>query len=221
MYTIVRDVLAVSTARGGRSLVQETIFHFISSYGYIGLFGSLILGIVGVPIPDEVLMTFVGYLVSEGRLHYIPSVIFAFAGSIVGMSVSFFVGHRYGLPLIEKYGRKIHLPPERLDKVERWFNRFGKFTVTIGYFIPGVRHVTAYSAGISKWSFRTFALYAVPGGLVWVLTFITLGYFLKENWEMFILTLDHYMRVSIILLIVLIMVVWVTVQWVRSQRVKE
>jgi undecaprenyl-diphosphatase len=53
----------------------------------------------------------------------------------------------------------------------------------VGYFIPGVRHLTGYVAGASELSFSNFALFAYTGAFCWAATFITLGYFLGEQWN--------------------------------------
>lgn len=182
-------------------LMLDTIIKIVAHYGYAGIFGALVLGIVGLPIPDEVLLAFAGYLVSKGQLHYFFVLLSAFLGSVFGMSVSFFVGHRFGLPLLERYGSKINVTPEKLARSELWFKRFGKFAVTIGYFVPGIRHFTAYSAGISRWPFRTFALYAYPGGLLWVSTFIIAGIFLGEHWRTFSIEFHKYMRLAVIVVL--------------------
>ncbi len=181
--------------------MKDTLLLLVAQYGYFSIFGALVLGIVGLPIPDEFLMTFGGYLVSRGQLHYLILVLSGFLGSAAGMSISFYIGHQFGLPLLEKYGGKINVTPDKLTKAELWFKRFGRFAVTIGYFIPGVRHFTAYSAGISKWPFHTFALYAYPGGLVWVLTFTTLGFFMGEHWREVAVTLHKYTLSGVLVLL--------------------
>ncbi|MEB3100141.1 DedA family protein [Ferviditalea candida] len=162
----------------------------------------MMLGMIGLPVPDELLMTFAGYLIFKGKLVYWITLIVACLGSISGVSFSFFLGHKWGLPLLEKHGRKIHMTPERLEKSEIWFKRFGKFAVTFSYFIPGVRHFTAISAGISRWKYRIFLLYAVPGGIAWAFTFITLGYYLGENWRVFTETFHRYMLYTVLGLVI-------------------
>lgn len=198
-------------------LMQDTILHLISHYGYVGLYVALMFGIIGLPVPDEMLMIFTGYLVAIGRLHYIASVLAGFLGSITGISISFFIGQRLGRPFLEKYGRKIHITPERLDGMDQWFQRFGKFTVTIGYFVPGVRHLSAYFAGISKWSFGTFMLYAYIGGLIWATTFITLGTYVGAHWKAFAAIL-HRDLLFVLLVVVSVGGIW---WWVRRQRMRR
>ena len=65
--------------------------------------------------------------------------------------------------------------------MRRWFNRIGKWTLTGGYFFPGVRHFTGFVAGTSKLKLPVFAGYAYLGALFWAATFISLGYFLGRS----------------------------------------
>jgi membrane protein DedA with SNARE-associated domain len=83
-----------------------------------------VLGIIGLPVPDEILMTFSGYLISKGKLHYFPTVTVSVLGSYIGMSISYFIGHKFGYPLLEKYGRKIHITKEKLDKTQHNIDTF-------------------------------------------------------------------------------------------------
>ena len=201
-------------------MFHHLVIQFIAHYGYVGLFAALMLGVIGLPVPDELLMTFSGYLVSIGKLHFLLVVLVAALGSVFGMSVSFWIGHRFGMPLLEKYGGKIHLTPERIQRTEVWFERFGKFAVTIGYFIPGVRHFTSISAGISKWPYRTFMLYALPGGFVWAGTFTTVGYFVGEQWRQVTYVFHHYSILAVILFIGLALLVYGIRYLLLRRRVK-
>ncbi|MDB5084970.1 MAG: hypothetical protein JWN30_1856 [Bacilli bacterium] len=136
----------------------------------------LMLGIVGLPIPDETLLAGVGwYMHMSHRLTFFPSVLVAFFGSITGITLSFVIGKLGGRLLILRYGKYIHFTEERLTKVEKLLEKYGKLAIFLGYFLPGVRHVTAAAAGFGQMKYRSFWLSAYLGALVWVLTFITLG----------------------------------------------
>jgi len=165
---------------------METILHWVTQwvtqYGYLGLFLALVLGIVGLPIPDETLLTFAGYLAYRGQMRLVPAVASAFLGSLCGITLSYVLGRTFGLYLIHRYGRYVHITGERLDRAHNWFRRAGRWTLTFGYFVPGIRHLTAYVAGASKLEVPVFALFAYSGGLLWSATFIALGYFFGEEW---------------------------------------
>jgi membrane protein DedA with SNARE-associated domain len=162
---------------------METVFRLISEYGHVAIFGLLVLGIVGLPVPDETLLTFAGYLVYKGHFHYLPTIAAAFAGSICGITISYIIGRTGGLYLIHKYGPYVHLTKKRLDRVHNWFERMGRWALFFGYFMPGIRHFTAVVAGSSELEPHVFALFAYSGGFLWVVTFISLGYFLGERWS--------------------------------------
>lgn len=177
-----RNLKARRTARRSTSL-KEFVFHLINTYGYPGLFGILMLGLVGLPVPDEVILGFTGYMAYRGELSLVPSIATAFLGSVCGITLSYAVGRTLGFFLVEKYGHLVHLTSERLQRTRDWFDRFGKWALPLGYFIPGFRHVAAYIAGATKFKLQVFALFAYTGGLLWSCTFILLGYYLGEDWE--------------------------------------
>jgi membrane protein DedA with SNARE-associated domain len=162
---------------------MELILDWIARYGYFGIFSLLVLGIVGLPVPDETLLTFAGYLIYRGQLDAVPTIASAVLGSMCGITLSYILGRATGYFLIEKYGSKLHIKMERVHQVHDWFHRIGGFTLTFGYFVPGVRHLTAYVAGASELEAPWFALFAYPGSLIWSATFLSLGYFLGEQWS--------------------------------------
>ncbi len=161
---------------------MEIVLHWVTQYGYIGIFSLLVLGIVGLPIPDETLLTFAGYLVYRGWLHLLPTLASAFLGSVCGITLSWILGRTFGLLLVNHYGHYFHVTEERLEQVHHWFKRAGRWALTLGYYVPGVRHLTAYVAGASRLELPIFALFAYSGALLWSVSFITLGYFLGEEW---------------------------------------
>ncbi len=147
----------------------------LMQYGYPALFLLLVLGIVGLPVPDETLLTFCGYLIYSGRLHFALTLVAGFCGSATGITTSYFLGARFG--------RYIPLTSERILKTEQLFQRHGAPLVAVGYFIPGVRHFTAIAAGMSRLPFAKFALFAYTGAALWVATFLTLGYLVGDGWQ--------------------------------------
>jgi membrane protein DedA with SNARE-associated domain len=167
--------------------------HWIKTYGYLGVFSSLMLGIFGLPLPDETILAFVGFLVFKGYFHPLPCILTAFLGSICGITMSYLVGRTLGLPLLEKYRKYLHITPEKLAKAHEWFEKYGKWSLFGGYFLPGVRHLTALSAGVSGLEYRQFALYAYSGGLLFVVTFLTLGYVVGDEWRKVIPQVHSYL----------------------------
>jgi membrane protein DedA with SNARE-associated domain len=77
----------------------------------------------------------------------------------------------------------VHVTPDKVNRVHRWFKRFGGLTLTFGYYVPGIRHLTAYVAGASKLEYPVFAAFAYTGAVLWTATFISLGYLLGDHWS--------------------------------------
>jgi len=162
---------------------MEFVFQWVSTYGYGALFVLLMLGIVGLPTPDETLLVFCGYLISRGTLNPAWTLITALLGSWCGISLSYWIGRTLGLGVVHRFGRFLHVDQERLDRVHRWFEHSGHWALFGGYYIAGVRHLTAIIAGASKLGFGTFILFAWSGGVCWAAAFLTLGYFIGEDWR--------------------------------------
>jgi membrane protein DedA with SNARE-associated domain len=199
---------------------MQTIFLWISHYGYPALFSLLVLGIVGLPVPDETLLTFCGYLIYTGRLHFGLTFVAAFCGSISGISISFFLGMRFGRLVLTRYGKYVHLTPDRLAATERQFQRVGPALLTVGYFVPGVRHFTALVAGMSGLGWPKFAIFAYIGAALWVGTFLTLGFVFGERWQHTTEVIHRYMLISAVIIAAGILATWLIRRVQRRRRLQ-
>ena len=169
---------------------MEMLQQWVSQWGYAGIAALLALGIVGLPIPDETLLTFAGYLIFKGELKALPTVLSAMGGSMCGISLSYVLGRAAGYPLLHRYGRYVRVTQKELDYVHDFYHRVGGLSLTFGYYIAGVRHLTAFVAGASKLEYPIFAAFAYSGAAIWASTFLLLGYLLGDRWQQ-ILELAH------------------------------
>lgn len=159
-----------------------TLFHlWLIRYGYAALFSLLMLGVVGVPVPDELLLLFAGYNARQGNLHLALTLLFGAAGSMCGITLSFLIGRYVGVAVIHRFGRFLHLTEPRMARTHDWFERWGKWTLVFGYFVPGFRHLTAIVAGTGKLPWRHFAPFAYSGAMLWSASFIVTGYLLGPD----------------------------------------
>jgi membrane protein DedA with SNARE-associated domain/membrane-associated phospholipid phosphatase len=179
---------------GGNKVAFVT--DYMNHYGYIVLFFALLLELLALPLPGEVIMSYAGLLIFQGKLNWILSILMAGLGSSIGMTISYWIGYKLGTPFFEKYGHRIHLGPERLKKTSIWFERFGNKFLIIAYFIPGVRHFTGYFSGVTKLPFRTYMRYAYSGAFIWAGTFISLGKILGPKWEKFHHSITKYLLIA-------------------------
>jgi len=177
---------------------------YIDQYGYVVLFAALLLELIALPLPGEVFMSYSGFLVFQGHLNWFVSILMAGVGACIGMTLSYWIGFKLGKPFFVKYGHRVHLGPERIEKTSLWFSKHGNKLLIIAYFIPGVRHITGYFSGITRLPFRTFALFAYSGAFLWVTTFITLGKILGPQWEQFHSSVKKYLIIGGIVAAILI-----------------
>lgn len=186
---------------------------FLAQYGYFAIFGLLTLGIVGPWIPDETILVLAGAAVAAGRMSLVPVIGCAFAGSLCGITLSFILGRTGAVWLLEHYGPLKRTVGVHLPQAHAWFEKYGKWSLFFGYFIAGVRHFTALAAGMSKLDPPEFAMAAYPGAFVWVVTFVSIGYFVGEQWE----KIAPYVSRGILAAVAVLAVVGVAVWFIRRK----
>ena len=195
--------------------ILEKVQQLFGSYGYSVLFFGLLLEFIALPFPGETTMAYAGYLSYRGQLDFGTLVILAFLGTTIGMTITYFIGARAGLPFIMRYGKWFFLKPDKLDKTQKWFAKYGNALIFIGYFIPGVRHFTGYFSGIAAIPFRKFALYAYSGALFWVVLFLGIGKLFGPGWNA-IFTLAHKYTAVILAVIGLVLLIAVIYRYRKS-----
>jgi membrane protein DedA with SNARE-associated domain len=150
--------------------------HLLAEYGYLAIFLLLCAGIVGPLIPDETILVLAGILIRRHTLSALPAALCACAGSLCGITVSYELGRRGVVYALRK------LAGSHMQQAHDWFEKYGRWTLFFGYFLAGVRHFTALIAGSTELPYKEFAAFAYPGGVIWVLTFLGVGYFLGDQW---------------------------------------
>jgi membrane protein DedA with SNARE-associated domain len=180
------------------------IQYWLAKYSYLALYILLMTGIIGLPIPDETILAFSGYLINQKELILVPTLVAAFLGSATGITVSYLLGRLIGIIALKRAGKFLHISEKSLEKGELWFEKLGKWTLSFGYFIPGVRHIVAIIAGSTKLKFHVFALFAYSGAIVWTFTFILIGYYVGEKWEGLIEKIHkHFVFAGIVVIIII------------------
>ena len=180
----------------------------ISQYGYLSIFIVLIFGIIGLPVPDEVLLTYVGFNTYLGRMSLPLSILVSFVGAMIGITISYFLGSKLGEPFLKRFGPRLGIKEKTMLRTNQLFDKIGGVILFIGYFIPGVRHVTAYIAGIFDYSFKRFAIFAYAGAILWVTTFITLGHVLGHHWKRIEYYFSHFVWIFWAIALVVAMFIW-------------
>lgn len=189
---------------------------WVTQYGYIGIFILLFVGVFGLPIPDEILLAFAGYLIYKSDLLFVPTMASAFLGAVGGITLSYGLGHTAGIYLIERHGARVNLTAAKMDRVHRWFERMGRWALMFGYFFPGIRHLTALVAGSSKLEYPVFAVFAYIGAFLWTGAYIFLGYVLGEQWASVSEQVHNQLLLAVSILLTGVILYYIF--WQRKQR---
>ena len=178
--------------------MEQRLFDLLARDGVWLLFAAQMFGIFGLPIPDELLLTFAGGLVRRGDLAGPPTFAAAVAGGIAGMTFNYMLG-RIGVRVL---GRLPVVESDTFKRAQSWLERWGRWLLVFGCFVPGLRHVTPLAAGSGKLDFRTFCAYGYAGAALWSTTFIAIGYYAGagHDWKhASLLLLGHHALVVIAL----------------------
>lgn len=164
----------------------DWVLSVIEGWGYPGIFALMLLENVFPPIPSEVIMPLAGYLVAEGRLALLPTLIAGIAGSALGTSFWFVLGAWVGAPRLKRWaarwGRVMTVSPGDIDRAQAWFDRHGGKAVFLGRMIPAVRTLISVPAGIARMGWGRFLAWTLLGSAIWTGLLTAAGFLLSANY---------------------------------------
>ncbi|MDY7992522.1 DedA family protein [Paenibacillus polymyxa] len=197
----------------------EYLISIIEQYGYAALFFSLWLGIVGLPIPDEVIVMTGGAVTGMGILHPLPAFLIVYLGVVSGLSLGYVLGRTVGTPILERLRRK-----KKMDRYitfsEKLIHKYGNFTICISYLLPIVRHIIPYIVGINKMSFKRYALFSYSTGLIWTLIFFLLGRIFGDHVQA-VGELIHRYGLQMALLLIMLTIIFFIMKFVWGKKTTE
>jgi membrane protein DedA with SNARE-associated domain len=150
-------------------------------------------------------VTFFGHEIESGFPAYLAIAIAGTVGYVIGSIGGWAIGLYGGRPFVERRGRWVHMSPEKLDKAERWFERWGDALVFFGRVTPVIRSFVAIPAGIARMPLGRYTLLTIPGSAIWCFALAGVGWALGSNWERFHHAFhyaDYAVAAGIILLLV-------------------
>ena len=179
---------------------------YIESYGYIALFFCLWLGIVGAPIPDEIVAMGGGFVSTLGVLQPIPAFLATYLGVVSGLSLGYVLGRLFGSKILKKIMGKKRL--KYITRSQVMISKYGNYALIISYFFPIVRHVVPYIVGINGMSFKTYALYSYTTGFVWTLLYFMLGKFFGLHMGVIAGFTTKYGIIAAILIVLILIILY-------------
>jgi len=183
--------------------IIDVILHFdkylpiiLQQYGtwtYIILFCIIFLetGLVVTPyLPGDSLLFIAGALAAAGMLNIGALLVTLILAAVLGDTVNYWIGHTFELKVLEwKYSP---VKQEHLDETQKYFEKYGGFTIVIARFMPFIRTFAPFLAGVGRMRYSWFLGYNALGGIMWASLFLMVGYFVgnlpivQENFSLIV-----------------------------------
>lgn len=196
--------------------------YIINIVNYFGAFSYLIIGLiifvetglVFVPfVPGDSILFVVGLLSSQGSLNLWIILAVLLAAAIIGDTCNYIIGHFFGNKILKSEKVVRHIG-KHVDKTKLFFEKHGGLAIIYARFVPIVRTIAPFLAGVSEMKYPKFVLYNVVGGTAWVISVTIAGYFLGN-----IAFVKEHLTI-ILLLIVFLSIAPVLFTFLRSKRHK-
>jgi membrane protein DedA with SNARE-associated domain len=210
---------------------QVVIPWFLDLYdtlGYVGVAIGVALETFIPILPSEVIVPMAGWKVSQSGADstvvewltgepwtFIGVMLAATIGAFLGSLAGYLIGAWGGRPLLDRYGRYVHIEADDLDRADAWFARYGEWAVFFARFVPLLRALISYPAGIARMPLGKYLLFSVAGSIPWNLALVTAGWVLGENYE----TLYETIRPFEILIYVVVILggAFIVIRWIRGR----
>jgi membrane protein DedA with SNARE-associated domain len=179
---------------------------FIGNHGVYAVFALMALDAV-FPAASELVMVYAGALaagafagqhvvlfgshISSATAAFVTMSLAGTVGYVLGSLVGWAIGRHGGRPLAERHGRLFHLGPERLDRAERWFDRWDDWAVLVGRITPVVRSFVSIPAGIFRMPLGRYTLLTIPGSAVWCFALAGVGWAAGRSYTHFHHAFDY------------------------------
>ncbi|MDX6453952.1 MAG: hypothetical protein QOD48_59 [Gaiellaceae bacterium] len=177
------------------------VSNHVAQYGVVAVFVLMAIDAV-FPAASELVMLYAGAVaagvfssahsvslfgakIGFGAGAFIVMALAGTLGYLVGAIVGWWIGLRGGRRLLERHGRWLHLGPERLERAERWFDRWGNVGVLIGRLTPLVRSFVSIPAGVFEMRLAPYTVLTLIGSAIWAFAIAGAGYGLGSSYERF------------------------------------
>lgn len=184
--------------------MEQTIMEIINNYGYLGIFLLITLENIFPPIPSEVILLFGGFMTTCSGLEIYGVVLVATAGSLAGAIILYQVSSLLDAErlerIVDRWGHILRLRRQDIQRADRWFDRYGVWTVFFCRLVPILRSLVSIPAGMSHMNFGKFILFTTAGTLIWNTILVHIGAVVGASWESVVGYWDIYSHVVFVIL---------------------
>ena len=166
---------------------------FAIRHKYTGIFLSVFLGVIGLPLPMEGLLAYVGYRAYQGKIGFFLALFAIILGGIVATVLGYGIVRAIGVAVTKKHIRHFYPDSDAKEYLVSSFKRVGKWGLVFGYFLPVIRHMLGPLAAILAFELFDFIVLSALGCTIWSTTFFVMGGILGKDWEKFSSGLQHFL----------------------------
>lgn len=196
----------------------DIVVAVMEALGPIGLGLAVFVENIFPPIPSELFLALAGFTAASGTFTPAAGIVWATIGSVTGAWALYGLGAWFGRYRLYKAAYVMPLVDiDDVERTERWFLKYGYWTVFFGRMIPIFRSLISIPAGLERMSFWLFTLFTAIGSLIWNTIFIMGGYLLGSNFHLISDYADVFSNV-VLIAVVVILAIWVTARIVRNRR---
>ena len=167
--------------------ISETLMNMsinlVDNLGYWCIFIGMSLNMTGIELPSEVIMPLAGFAVFQGKMTLWGITLVASLAEVLGALVIYFIALKGGRPLLDKYGKYVLITPSKLDRGDKWFEKYGHEAVLICRCIPIIRKLITVPAGVARMDLKKFVLYTFLGSLPYAFVLGYIGFTLGPSWN--------------------------------------
>lgn len=194
----------------------------LSTYGYPLLFLAALAEhtfVLGLFVPGDVIVMLGGVLAARGLLTLPATFLVVVLGVLVGLNISYFVGLRGGIPLLERWGARFGMNRVRIRAVEAYFERHGAKTVFLSAFVAGIKNLVPALAGASRMPYGRCIAYGFAGGVIRAAIAIGFGWAFGASLDTALAWVGKFNVWAVVVVAVIVVVAFITWRWRRrSQR---
>lgn len=148
----------------------------LESGGYLLIVLLMFIESTFLPLPSELIIPPAAHLAyTKGNMSLLGIVIAGTIGSWLGATAMYWISRWAGRPLILKFGKYLLVPPDKVEKAERWAAAYGNFGIFASRLLPVVRHLIGIPAGIVQMNYMKFSLWTLVGSGLWCSVLCWLG----------------------------------------------
>ena len=148
----------------------------IGHWGYLAIFVLVILGNIGIPLPEETVLLLAGYMVWQGKLHLPLVLAVGIVSAVAGDNLGYWFGREYGQGTIERYSHWVLGNSKRLKSMRGFVTRYGSLAVFAARFLPGLLFLAGPLAGATGLRPLAFFPANVLGAALYIPLAVGLGY---------------------------------------------